>query len=333
MWIALSLAAYVITNIGGAPCSYQSIERDELKLKVAKGSHEIFVMQVKAQTKKSRGAIVFMHGAGSGSSAIWDLRHSDYSVMKYFACRGFDTYALDARGFGGSSMPEEMLQPAEKSPPAVRAYQVQEDLDAVIDYARKNSGSKQVDLVAWSWGCVVSGMYAGNQPEKIRRLVLFAPVYDRKNPKRHKTKKAWRKLNKTEILKYFVEQREEKQVWIEHINAMFRFTKNEDLRLPNGPYQDIYGAGSPIWDAGKVRSPTLIIRGDQDRASTHESVQNLYHALKNTKLRQWITVAGANHFLPRERGHHQFKAILGSFLEPAQLSVPVVNKDQENNLK
>ena len=333
MWTALSLATYLITNIGGVPCPFDTIKRKELKLKVENTSDEIFVMQIASQTKERRGAIVFMHGAGSGSSAIWDLQYKDYSVMKYFACRGFDTYALDARGFGGSSMPKQMHRPAEESPPAIRAKQVQKDLDTLVNYARRVSTKQKVDLVAWSWGCVVSGMYAGNQADKIRRLVLFAPVYDRKNPKRHKKKNAWRKLNKQDVLKYYTEQREEEPVWVEHINAMFRFTKTSELRLPNGPYQDIYGESAPIWDAGKIQGPTLIIRGDQDRASTHEAAQNLYDALKNAKSRPWVTVAGANHFLPRERGHHQFKAIVGSFLEPIQLTVPLSTKDNENKTK
>ena len=277
--------------------------------------------------------MVFMHGAGSGSSAIWDLQYSDYSVMKYFACRGFDTYALDARGFGGSSMPSAMRRPAEDSPPVVRAAQVQEDLDAVVRFAMRSSGTTQVDLIAWSWGCVVSGMYAGNYSKNIRRLVLFAPVYDRKNPKRHKTKNAWRELNKNDVLKYYVEEREEKAVWVEHIEAMFRFNKGDNLRLPNGPYQDIYGDDAPIWKPEKVLASTLIIRGDQDRASTDESVNHLYRDLKNARVRQLVTVAGANHFLPRERGHHQFKAILGSFLEPSQLTVPIKRKSHKNTTK
>ena len=211
MWVALSLAASLMSNVISEPCSYDKIERQELTLRVGKTSHEVFVMKIKSQQKKSKGAMVFMHGAGSGSSAIWDLQYSDYSVMKYFACRGFDTYALDARGFGGSSMPSAMRRPAENSPPVVRAAQVQEDLDAVVRFAMRSSGTTQVDLIAWSWGCVVSGMYAGNYSKNIRRLVLFAPVYDRKNPKRHKTKNAWRELNKNDVLKYYVEEREEKE--------------------------------------------------------------------------------------------------------------------------
>ena len=52
MWTALSLATYLITNIGGVPCPFDTIKRKELKLKVEGTSDEIFVMQIASQTKE-----------------------------------------------------------------------------------------------------------------------------------------------------------------------------------------------------------------------------------------------------------------------------------------
>ena len=61
---------------------------------------------------------------------------------------------------------------------------------------------------------------------------------------------------------------------------MFRFTKGDELRLPNGPYLDLYGEEAPLWDASKIGAPTLIVRGDQDRASLDPHAQKLFTDLK-----------------------------------------------------
>ena len=63
--------------------------------------------------------------------------------MKYFACRGFDTYALDARGFGGSSMPKQMLRPAEDSPPLIRAKEVQKKISILWSIMRAESAKRR----------------------------------------------------------------------------------------------------------------------------------------------------------------------------------------------
>ena len=63
----------------------------------------LFVVSIPAFGAR-RGAVVLTHGAGSPSSSIWDLP-GGYSMMRRLACAGFDTYAVDVRGFGGSSPP------------------------------------------------------------------------------------------------------------------------------------------------------------------------------------------------------------------------------------
>src|SRR5207245_729143 len=106
-----------------------------------------------------RGAVVFTHGAGSGGSASWDLRAGGVSMMRFLACEGFDAYAFDARGFGGSSMPAAMLGAEEASPPVVRASEAVLDLDRVVLYAMKTSSVSAVNLIGWSWGADVAGLY------------------------------------------------------------------------------------------------------------------------------------------------------------------------------
>ncbi len=253
--------------------------------------------------KPGRGAIVLTHGAGSPSSSIWDLNHEDYSLMRRLACEGFDVYGLDVRGFGGSSNP-----PLDKTgqPGAVRAGDVMVDVEAAVAFAKATSKVSQVDLLGWSWGCVVSGMYASLHNKDIRTLVLFAPVYDRKWAKRHATQSEWRVENKDLFYKYHDPKRESRAVLDLHVQALFQYAaKDGALRLSNGPYFDIYGEDAPIWDAAKVRARTLILRGEKDRASTHEAAYRLFTHLTKAQDRRYIVLPNAGHFAFRT---HQYRA-------------------------
>ncbi|MCC7382466.1 MAG: alpha/beta fold hydrolase [Deltaproteobacteria bacterium] len=269
-----------------------------------------------------RGAVVLVHGAGSGSSAIWDLRFRDYSMMRALACAGFDTYAVDVRGFGGSSRPIALELASEAGPPAVRAEEAARDLGAAVAFAAATSSVSTVDIVAWSWGCDVTGLYAGREPGRVRRLVLYAPVYDRRWPARHKTRGAWRVERKHPLLELYDPQREEWTVWVEHVDAMFRFAGGDELRLPNGPYRDLYGPDAPVWDAAKIRAPVLIVRGDKDPASLEVHARRLYDALIHAPERRYLLVAGASHFLPRERRYKQLQGAVLDFLTTEPLLVP-----------
>ena len=310
----LSAAIALAVSAPSAPCRFERLEKTELRIPGGAPGVRLFMMQIPSAQKRRRGAVVLVHGAGSGGSAIWDLRHSDYSVMRRLACEGFDAYSVDLSGFGGSTMPASLRANKDAGPPAVRARDAVKDLEAAVRHALKKSGTARVDLVAWSWGCLVAGWFSGLHPDQVRKLVLFAPVYDRKWPERHKTKGAWRSMNKKDVLKYLDLDREEKEIWVEHIESMYRFNTGPDLRLPNGPYADIYGPDAPIWDPEKIRAEVLVLRGDKDRASLRAPALRLIGDLVNAKEKRYVEVAGGDHFLMRERRYRQFQGIVVEFL-------------------
>ena len=53
------------------------------------------------------------------------------------------------------------------------------DIDAVVDYIRALRHVDRVSLVAWSLGGPRAGGYAAQHPEKVQKLVLLAPAYNR----------------------------------------------------------------------------------------------------------------------------------------------------------
>lgn len=251
-----------------------------------------------------RGAIVLTHGAGSPSSSIWDLHVEDYSLMRRLACEGFDSYALDVRGFGASSKPPPG---PDGVPGPVRAKDVLPDVRAAVAFAQKTSNVERVDLLGWSWGCVVSGLYAGAHPEDLRRLVLFAPVYDKKWPTRHAKAATWKVVDRKLFSRYHDPRKESGEVLELHVQKLFAHADPDgELRLSNGPYFDIYGEGGPIWDPRAVRAPTLVLRGEDDRASEEGPAYRLFTHLDNAADRRYVVLPDAGHFAFRTYRYRAF---------------------------
>jgi pimeloyl-ACP methyl ester carboxylesterase len=249
-----------------------------------------------------------MHGAGSPGSASFDLAGA--SLMRALACAGFDAYALDARGFGGSSRP-----PDQGDEPAVRATAAARDLDALVGFAARTSSVAAIDLIGWSWGADVSGLYAGLEPDRVRRLILLAPVYDRRWPSRHITRGAWREEKRADMEKLFTPDREDRAVWDDFLASLFRFGDPAAIRLPNGPYRDIYGEDAPGWDAAKIRAPVLIARGDQDKAALDANGLKLFADLTNAAAKRYVVLGGLGHFLFREKRRAELYALVIDFLQ------------------
>lgn len=237
--------------------------------------------------------------------------------MAHLAKLGFDTYSVDVRGFGGSTRPPEMTTSPTSSvaKPAVRAHDVMPDLNAAVEFAQRKSGKTRVDLVGWSWGCVVAGMYATQQPQKIRRLVLYAPVFDRKWPRRHRTQGASRSESRSLHYQWLDPKLEDQTIRHAYVQKLFRFESNPDvLILPNGPYRDIYGPDAPIWTPSLIESPTLIIRGSQDKAALRGASLRLMDALEKAPTRHYLEVADMGHFGFRTYKNPELRSAISGFL-------------------
>jgi pimeloyl-ACP methyl ester carboxylesterase len=144
--------------------------------------------------------VLFVHGAGTPAEVAFDVPHGDYSWMAYLAGAGFDVFAMDTTGYGRSTRPAAMSDPCNLSPeqqaqfvpasipaPCAPTYPGQlttiasdwHDIDAVVDHIRALRKVEKVSLVGWSLGGPRAGGYTARHPEKVHRLVLLAPAYNR----------------------------------------------------------------------------------------------------------------------------------------------------------
>lgn len=146
--------------------------------------------------------VLFVHGLSVPSVPDFDLPYRDYSWMAYLADAGFDTFAMDQTGYGHSPRPamddacnvdaddQAALIPNPLPSRCAPNYRHQltssqtdwDEIDAVVDYIRELRGVEKVSLIGWSLGGERTGGYAARHPDKIDKLILYAPVYQRASP-------------------------------------------------------------------------------------------------------------------------------------------------------
>jgi pimeloyl-ACP methyl ester carboxylesterase len=147
--------------------------------------------------------VLFVHGAGTPAEVAFDVPTGDYSWMAYLAKAGFDVFSMDTTGYGRSMRPAAMNDPCNLSaeqqaqfvpsliPAPCKATHPGQlttiasdwnDIDGVVDHIRKLRKVEKVSLVAWSLGGPRAGGYAAQHPEKVNRLVVLAPAYNRNAP-------------------------------------------------------------------------------------------------------------------------------------------------------
>lgn len=150
-----------------------------------------------------RSAVLFIHGNTFPAVPGFDLDLQRYSWMASLARAGFDAFALDHTGYGFSPRPymddpcntdvsqqTAILIPRPLAAPCTPSYAYRlataqsewDEIDTVVDYIRALRGVSTVDLAGWSRGGWRAASYAAQHPDKVGKLFLLAPIYNRAEP-------------------------------------------------------------------------------------------------------------------------------------------------------
>ena len=170
---------------------------------------QIYVREVVVAGNALRGrpapdsVVLFVHGAGTPAEVSFDVPYKDYSWMAYLAKAGFDVFSMDMTGYGRSTRPAAMNDPCNltkeqqvrfvpqliaapcapsRPTPITTMGSDWNDIGAVVDHLRTLRGVEKVSLVAWSQGGPRAGGYTARNPDKIAKLVVLAPAYNRAGP-------------------------------------------------------------------------------------------------------------------------------------------------------
>jgi pimeloyl-ACP methyl ester carboxylesterase len=283
--------------------------------------------------------LLFVHGATYPAETAFDLPLGGFSWMDYIACRGWDVYLVDVRGYGRSTRPPEMSVPPEENKPIVTTNVAVRDVGSAVAHILQRRQAASLNLVGWSWGTSIMGTYAAANPEQVDRLVLYAPLWLRKTPSpiasdgplgayrtvtTEQARKRWLAGVPADKLHDLIPDG-----WFDAWAAATWASDPDSgkwdpplLRAPNGVILDgreYWSAGRAYYDPRAITAATLLIHGDWDQDTPGYMAQAIYELLENAAWKRLVSVAEATHTLIMEKHRLRLFEAVQAFLEsPAQ---------------
>jgi pimeloyl-ACP methyl ester carboxylesterase len=323
----LRVTDYFISHTSNEPFYAQQ----RLDPRVTLHVREVVLAGRERTVAKDGKILLLIHGGTSPGYVAFDTDRENCSLMRYFVRAGWDTFALDLEGFGLSTRPLVMENPAafpdSKAP--MHGEVTVRDVERVVDFINSLRGTEKVHLLGWSQGASLEApLYAIRHPEKVAKLVLFGVSYDyAESMDERKKTAADREVQKVRysepLLTGWAGLGTKEEFVIPGCFDVYRKAhlasdpKSGELggavRYPAGRSVDLERS-TPHFDAGKITVPTLVIRGDADTYATHEDNQRLLNTLGST-VKAFVEIPNAGHFLQFERTNMQFYQAVKNFLD------------------
>jgi pimeloyl-ACP methyl ester carboxylesterase len=315
-----------------------AIAVDEMMVPASDAGIEIFVRNKRPAAMRSftpARTVVFVHGATNPASTGFDMPLGGFSWMDYVAQQGYDVYLLDLRGYGRSTRPQALDVEASANPPQVRGETAVRDIASVVDFVRRRRGVPRVNLIGHSWGTTLMATYTTQNPDKVERLVLYAPQWIRAAGVRSVVEAqagsgplgAYRLVTAAQTLARRLNGvRPEKQAdlfpqgwfdeWVTANWAQDPQAARHDppaIRAPNGVVQDgkeFWAQGKPYYDPAKITVPTLLVLGEWDADTPPYMAQALFPLLVNAPGKRLVILGEGTHTIFMEKSRMElFKAV------------------------
>ena len=279
--------------------------------------------------------LLFVHGSTYPAETAFDLKLNGLSWMDYIASHGYDVYLVDLRGYGRSTRPPEMSQPAAQNAPIVRTETAVKDVGSAVDFILKRTGSPKLNLLGWSWGTSTMGWYTAQHNDKVNKLVLYAPQWLRTDAPLTDTGGAlgaYRSVSmdsaKDRWLKGVPENKKATLIpagWYEQWAAatlasdpVGSIESKPVLRAPNGTVQDsrdYWSVGKPLYDPGQIRVPTFLAHAEWDADLPSYMLHAYFAKLTNAPYKRYVEIGEGTHTIIMEKNRMQLFAAVQQFLD------------------
>lgn len=297
-------------------------------------------------THGRRGVVIFVHGATFSGVSAYDAPLAGGSWLDYVAARGKDVYAIDVRGYGLSSHPS--TKRAGHWTEGTYAYTEEAvlDLSAAVDFVLERSGVEQVDLVGWSWGTSICGGYTARNNSKVRRLVMYAPIWLMRllptplapiwmplmGAAYASTLAPIRKVTFEEVRGRWLRGLDARTSATlcppEHLEAWWNHALSSDpasgyqsprvLHAPNGVLADLsrfWAAGTPTYEPANIEVPVLTILGERDVDTPSYMAEGLFNRLTAARYKRFELLGHGTHWMCLETTRFQLYDRVNRFLE------------------
>jgi len=277
----------------------------------------IFLRRLPSAGSASRGSVLYLHGATFPSALSIAFRFSGRSWRDALCEAGFDVWALDFLGFGGSDRYPEMETEAQAHGPLGLAEEVLAQVETAVRFIVDHDRRKQLSLITHSWGSMPAGLFAARHPTLVGRIVMFAPLCQREGPRYtpRPTLPAWKLVTIEEQWARFVEDapvgeapvlsRDDFAGWAKAYldsDSGAQARTPPAVKVPTGPLVEILRAwhGQLAWDPTEVRAPVAIIRGAWDGLVTDGDARWLFDRLVRSPDRRDLKIGRGTHLMHLE---------------------------------
>lgn len=274
-------------------------------------------------------AVLYVHGATFPSALSVGYRFGGRSWLDDLAAHGFDAWAFDFAGFGGSDRYGGM-DGAREGAPLGRAEEASAQIGRVVDTVIDATGCERVSLIAHSWGTIAAGVYATQHPEKVEALCLFGPIAQRVSSglPAPESAGAWRLVTVADQLARFTEDvpGDHEQVLIDEdlrywgpaylATGVASSSRNPpSVKIPAGPQADILAAwqGALAYRPEDIVAPTLVVRGEWDSVSNDRDSDWLLSRVRSA-VRKDVKIAKATHLMHLEHARDGLFSAVREFL-------------------
>jgi pimeloyl-ACP methyl ester carboxylesterase len=280
---------------------------------------QLYVYRKRAQApvagEAPRPVLMLVHGSTVSGRNTYDLQvpgRSDYSVMDWFAARGYDVWTMDHEGYGRSSW-------SGRGNSDIKTGAL--DLAAAIPLVLEKTGAQKINLFGSSSGALRACLYTAAHPQIVERLGISALVYTGAgSPTLEQRRK--------KLPEYSTSPR--RKVDLAFYEGMFNRDKpgsSEDLvpkaiaaaelplvsEVPTGTYVDMC-ANLPVATPESIPCPTLVIRGEYDGIAAEPDLLDFFARLP-TMDKQFVVLSGIAHNPMMGVQRHKFFHALHAFLE------------------
>lgn len=291
---------------------------------------QLFLRNKRPVEQDAIGSMVLLHGATFSSISLFDVDVDGASFMDVLALAGIDAWALDIRGYGGSTRPVAMRKPPSSDAALVRAVEAADDVADALSHVRSVRPSAPLGLLGMSWGGSLAGVHASRHND-LDALVLVAPLWLSTAPLRFDGGAPIMTHRIVDVDAYEAawlaaapdERRNEllPDGWFDRWAAVTAATDVEaplrHIRAPSGAVADVrehWTVAKPLYDPAMITTPTLVMRGTWDVDVRRDMALDLFDRLTAAPDRNYIEIANSTHMMLMEPARRIAFAQITAFL-------------------